>query len=102
MVGRYRVAEPLGAGSFASVFRGVHDETGESVAIKSVAIARLTEEVGSRASAGIFLQFRQSVRLSTDRLRARARDCTSATTVRSKCRPPHIRPALEALHFFDA
>lgn len=45
MVGRYRLAEPLGVGSFATVFRGVDEQSGESVAIKSITIARLTDEV---------------------------------------------------------
>jgi len=45
MVGRWKLAEPLGAGAFATVYRGYDPVTLESVAIKSVSIAKLTEEV---------------------------------------------------------
>ena len=44
-MGMYRLGEQVGAGSFATVWKAVHVETGEEVAVKQINLKRLNRKL---------------------------------------------------------
>ena len=45
IVGKYRLGKQVGAGSFATVWRGAHVDTGEAVAVKQINLQRLSTKL---------------------------------------------------------
>lgn len=88
VIGDYVVTRHLGAGSFATVYKGHHRSTGAVVAIKAISLRRLDrkslENLESEISIMKRVKHHNIVRMLDVQVRACGRRCRA---------PPPLRPA---------